>query len=210
LWALAALALAHRALRGQKFTTSAWTVLSLWLLLLVSELRIMNQVRCSFVVVATLLVVSCSTHQMCRKHGQAGITVSLGLMRMWALQIDRSVRLPDTLGPCALLCAPAAAAAAFLQTLLAMLAYAGLFSIPWLYSKFRPVIDTVVYDTLHLLTLLVVHAERWAYGLAALAAALVWQLMSSEDGSGSLIVQGSAAALAGLAVLVWRVAVAET
>jgi hypothetical protein len=45
LWALAALALAHRALRGQKFTTSAWTVLSLWLLLLVSELRIMNQVR---------------------------------------------------------------------------------------------------------------------------------------------------------------------
>jgi hypothetical protein len=34
--------------------------------------------------------------------------------------------------------------------------------------------------------------------------------MSSEDGSGSLIVQGSAAALAGLAVLVWRVAVAET
>jgi hypothetical protein len=30
------------ALRGQKFTTSAWTVLSLWLLLLVSELRIMR------------------------------------------------------------------------------------------------------------------------------------------------------------------------
>jgi hypothetical protein len=44
LWALAALALAHRALRGLKFTTSAWTVLSLWLLLLVSELRLMNQV----------------------------------------------------------------------------------------------------------------------------------------------------------------------
>jgi hypothetical protein len=39
LWALAEL-----ALRWQKFTTSAWTVLSLWLLLLVSELRIMNQV----------------------------------------------------------------------------------------------------------------------------------------------------------------------
>jgi hypothetical protein len=49
LWALAALALAHRALRGQKFTTSVWTVLSLWLLLLVSELRIMNQVGSSCV-----------------------------------------------------------------------------------------------------------------------------------------------------------------
>uniref|UniRef100_A0A383WN01 Reticulon-like protein n=1 Tax=Tetradesmus obliquus TaxID=3088 RepID=A0A383WN01_TETOB len=137
LWALAALALGHRALRGRKFTTSCWTVLSLWLLLLVSELRIMR------------------------------------------------------------------------QTLLAMLAYAGLFSVPWLYSKFRPVIDAVVYDGLHLLTLLVVHAERWAYGLAALAAALVWQMMASADGSGSLVVQGSAAAGAGLAVLVWRVAVAE-
>jgi hypothetical protein len=33
---------------------------------------------------------------------------------------------------------------------------------------------------------------------------------SCRVGSGSLIVQGSAAALAGLAVLVWRVAVAET
>lgn len=96
------------------------------------------------------------------------------------------------------------------QTLLAMLAYAGLFSVPWLYSKFRPVIDAVVYDGLHLLTLLVVHAERWAYGLAALAAALVWQMMASADGSGSLVVQGSAAAGAGLAVLVWRVAVAES
>jgi hypothetical protein len=100
--------------------------------------------------------------------------------------------------------------ACYPQTLLALLAYAGLFSVPWLYSKFRPVIDTVVYDTLHLLTLLAVHAERWAYGLAVLAAALVWQLISSEDGSGSLVVQGSAAALAGLAVLVWRVVVAET
>ncbi|WIA22271.1 hypothetical protein OEZ85_004591 [Tetradesmus obliquus] len=138
LWALAALALGHRALRGRKFTTSCWTVLSLWLLLLVSELRIMS------------------------------------------------------------------------QTLLAMLAYAGLFSVPWLYSKFRPVIDAVVYDGLHLLTLLVVHAERWAYVLAALAAALVWQMMASADGSGSLVVQGSAAAGAGLAVLVWRVAVAES
>lgn len=45
LWALAALALGHRALRGRKFTTSCWTVLSLWLLLLASELRIMSQVR---------------------------------------------------------------------------------------------------------------------------------------------------------------------
>lgn len=44
IWALAVLSLAHRALRGQRFTTSAWTILSLWLLLLISELRVFNQV----------------------------------------------------------------------------------------------------------------------------------------------------------------------
>lgn len=94
-----------------------------------------------------------------------------------------------------------------LQTLLAMFAYGGLFGVPWLYTKFKRHIDTLVYDCMHFLTLLVVHAERWAYGLALVAAAVVWQLMESE--AGSVIVQGSMAALAGLAVLVWRVAVAE-
>jgi hypothetical protein len=51
----------------------------------------------------------------------------------------------------------------FLQTLLAMLAYAGLFSVPWLYSKFRLVIHTVVYDMLQLLTLLVAAAAATAF-----------------------------------------------
>jgi hypothetical protein len=38
------LALAHRALRARRFTTSCWTFVTLWLLLLVSELRLVNQV----------------------------------------------------------------------------------------------------------------------------------------------------------------------
>lgn len=87
------------------------------------------------------------------------------------------------------------------------MAYAGLFSVPWLYNKFKRSIDTVVYETMHFLTLLVVHAERWAYGVALLAGGLIWQLLESEEGS--LVVRGSAAGLAAMAVLVWRVAVAE-
>lgn len=35
-----------RALRAHRFTTSCWTFVALWLLLLVSELRVINQVRC--------------------------------------------------------------------------------------------------------------------------------------------------------------------
>eukprot|EP00879_Flechtneria_rotunda_P003072 GHRR01003292.1.p1 GENE.GHRR01003292.1~~GHRR01003292.1.p1 ORF type:complete len:691 (+),score=319.24 GHRR01003292.1:284-2074(+) len=134
LWMLAALSLAHRALRGKRFTTTAWTVGGLWVLLLVSELRLMN------------------------------------------------------------------------QTLLAMLALCGLFTIPWLYSQFKQYLDNVVYEVVHFLMLLVVHAERWAYALAVLAFALVWQLMESEEGS--LVVRGSAAGLAALTVLVWRVVMA--
>jgi hypothetical protein len=34
-----------RALRARRFTTSCWTFVALWLLLLVSELRVVNQVR---------------------------------------------------------------------------------------------------------------------------------------------------------------------
>jgi len=34
----------HRALRARRFTTSCWTFVALWLLLLVSELRLINQV----------------------------------------------------------------------------------------------------------------------------------------------------------------------
>jgi hypothetical protein len=34
-----------RALRARRFTTSCWTFVALWLLLLVSELRVINQVR---------------------------------------------------------------------------------------------------------------------------------------------------------------------
>lgn len=94
-----------------------------------------------------------------------------------------------------------------MQTLLAMVAYAGLFSVPWLYNKFKRSIDALVCEAVHFLTLLLVHAERWAYGLALLAAGLVWQLLDSEGGS--LVVQGSAAGLAAVAVLVWRVAVAD-
>jgi hypothetical protein len=43
-WALAVLSVAHKALRAQRFTTTVWTAVSLWLLLLLSELRIVNQV----------------------------------------------------------------------------------------------------------------------------------------------------------------------
>lgn len=35
----------HRALRARRFTTSCWTFVALWLLLLVSKLRLINQVR---------------------------------------------------------------------------------------------------------------------------------------------------------------------
>eukprot|EP00878_Enallax_costatus_P015386 GHUV01016117.1.p1 GENE.GHUV01016117.1~~GHUV01016117.1.p1 ORF type:complete len:710 (+),score=275.29 GHUV01016117.1:103-2232(+) len=135
IWTLAVLSLVHRALRGRRFTTSAWTVVTLWFLLLISELRVMD------------------------------------------------------------------------QTLLAMFAYLGLFTVPWMYNKFKHTIDTVVYETINFLTLLVVHAERWAYALALLAGGLVWQLLESEEGS--LVVRATAAALAATAVLVWRVAVAD-
>jgi hypothetical protein len=96
-----------------------------------------------------------------------------------------------------------------------MLAYAGLFCVPWLYKQFRAAIDTVVYDTFHFLTLLLVNAERWAYGLAVAAAAVVWQALApSPDnaaaGSGaSLVVRCTAAGAAAFAVLLWRVVVAD-
>jgi len=96
-----------------------------------------------------------------------------------------------------------------LQTLLAMLAYAGLFTVPWCYYRFKPLIDAVVYDFLHLVTLLVMHAERWAYVVAAVAAVGVWQLLATEDGQGSMVVQASGASAAALAVLGWRVMAAE-
>lgn len=34
----------RRALRARRFTTTCWTVVALWLLLLLSELRVINQV----------------------------------------------------------------------------------------------------------------------------------------------------------------------
>lgn len=46
-----------------------------------------------------------------------------------------------------------------MQTLLAMLAYTGLFCVPWLYQQFRVAIDRVVYDVLHFMTLLVVSTQ---------------------------------------------------
>lgn len=98
------------------------------------------------------------------------------------------------------------------QTLLAMVAYAGLFCVPWMYKQFRTVIDKVVYDTVHFMTLLVVNAERWAYALAALAAALTWQLLEPADAAASgasLVVRCTASGAAGLSVLLWRVLVSE-
>src|SRR5690348_15868271 len=93
-----------------------------------------------------------------------------------------------------------------LQTLLAMTAYAGLFCAPWLYKQFRTVIDMVVYDILHFVTLLLVNAERWAYALAALAAALTWQLLEPSDGaiSASIVLRCTASGADRLTVLLWR------
>lgn len=98
------------------------------------------------------------------------------------------------------------------QALLAMVAYAGLFCVPWLYKQFRTVIDNVVHDTVHFVTLLVVNAERWAYALAALAAALTWQLLEPSGAAttgASLVVRCTASGVAGLSVLLWRVLAAE-
>ena len=91
--------------------------------------------------------------------------------------------------------------------LLAMLGYCGLFCVPWMYQQFRSVIDRVVYDTLHFMWLLLVNAERWAYAVAALAAALTWQLLEPADSTvtgASMVVRGTAAGVAGIAVLLWR------
>lgn len=96
------------------------------------------------------------------------------------------------------------------QTLLVMVAYAGLFCVPWLYQQFRSVIDKVVCDTLHFITLLLANAERWAYAVAALAAALTWQLLEPADAATSgtsVVVRCTAAGLAGLGVLLWRLMV---
>lgn len=92
-----------------------------------------------------------------------------------------------------------------------MVAYAGCFCVPWMYQQFRTAIDKVVYDTLHFLTLLLVNAERWAYAVAILAAALTWQVLEpAEPGSGaSLVVRCTASGIAGIAVLLWRVLVSE-
>jgi hypothetical protein len=92
-----------------------------------------------------------------------------------------------------------------------MIAYAGLFCVPWLYKQFKTAIDTVVYDTLHFVTLLFVSAERWAYALSVLAAALTWQALEPADAStgASLVVRGTAAAVAGLGVLLWRLIASE-
>lgn len=108
---------------------------------------------------------------------------------------------------CVLLCVDV-----IVQTLLAMAAYAGLFSVPWLYKQFRNVIDRVVYDTMHFLTLLLVNAERWAYAIAFLAAAVVWHLLEPTDSAttgASFVVRCTAAFLAGFAVLMWRLMVTE-
>jgi hypothetical protein len=112
------------------------------------------------------------------------------------------------------------------QTLLAMLAYAGLFCIPWLYRQFRGTIDVLVCDVAHFLTLLLANAERWAYALAAGAAVLAWHVLAPGAGAGageglaglggsggsgglmsagaSLVVRASAACGAAFSVLLWR------
>lgn len=43
---LSLLPLERRALHAHRFTTSCWKFVALWLLLLVSELHVINQVRC--------------------------------------------------------------------------------------------------------------------------------------------------------------------
>lgn len=89
-----------------------------------------------------------------------------------------------------------------MQTLLAMLAYAALFTIPWLYYQWKPTMDRFVYDVLHFVSLIVLQGERWAYVLAVVAALGVWSYL--EQSMSSLVVRASMSALAGLAVLIWR------
>lgn len=62
------------------------------------------------------------------------------------------------------------------------------------------------------LSVLQVNAERWAYALAVLAAALTWQLLEPAEASAwgaSLVVRCTASGVSGLAVLLWRVLVSE-
>lgn len=253
IWTLAALSLAHRALRGRRFTTSAWTVVALWFLLLISELRMMDQVCgadagsciavgdawcqhcywqcCDRVRWLPLLLVSgfliCYA-QLCKRHYAAimmrqrsldqshpGLTDLLHISSSSNPLVQRQHRNAEGVTEWSLqqqatyyqLWPVARQLSPLLQTLLAMFAYLGLFTVPWMYSKFKHTIDTVVYETINFLTLLVVHAERWAYAVALLAGGLVWQLLEREEGS--MVVQGTAAALAATAVLLWRVAVAD-
>lgn len=178
-WALAAAALAQHALRGRRFSTSAWAAASLWLLLLLSELRLMNQVR----------------------PARGADTLARGAASTRVRVCGSAKRAPR--------CCRCAARSAATQTLLAMLAYACLFVLPWSCHAFRPAMDAALSEALVLLTALLTHAERWAYVAAAAAAAGVWQLTepgAGGAGGGSLVVRCSAAAGAALCVLAWRLA----
>ncbi|KAI8472159.1 MAG: hypothetical protein J3K34DRAFT_519920 [Monoraphidium minutum] len=92
------------------------------------------------------------------------------------------------------------------QVLLAMLAYASLFLVPWLFAQFRDPMDRVLFEGLQFCAALLAGCERASLALAAAAGAAGWS--AAEAGGGSLVVRVSGGAAAAFAVLVWRVAAA--
>lgn len=62
-WAGAAAVLAHRSLRGHKFSTTVWTVATLWALMFLSELRLVNQVGLDVLVVGSTSKTECQALQ---------------------------------------------------------------------------------------------------------------------------------------------------
>ncbi|GBF89964.1 hypothetical protein Rsub_02668 [Raphidocelis subcapitata] len=88
------------------------------------------------------------------------------------------------------------------QLLLALLAYASLFALPWACSQFKRPLDAALAETVHVLTLLLLGSSRVSLALAGGAGLGAWEL---AGGSGaSLVVRATLATVSALSVLVWR------
>lgn len=94
----------------------------------------------------------------------------------------------------------------FPQVPLAMVVYASLFLVPWLYAGFKESMDFAVYEATRFLAALIAGCERASLVLAAVAGVAGWSL--AESAGCSLVVRVTGGLLAGLAALIWRTAVA--
>ena len=91
-WLRGGLWLAGRALRGRSFTATAWTVACLWLLLLVSELRIVPQAALAMAAYAALFALPWACAR-CRGAMDAAVYEAVALLQLLVAGCERAALL---------------------------------------------------------------------------------------------------------------------